>query len=78
MRINRVDIYYLRIPLAVKLPGFFAAHPCFSQADSRLQADRGQFYLTRLITDTDRRLRRDACQGTERFGLGNLIGPSWA
>ena len=76
MRINRVDIYYVRIPLADKRPGFFAKHPCFEPSwIPDFKQTEVHFYLFRLVTDTELEgYAAMPAMGTERFGLGNLIG----
>ncbi|NUM53206.1 MAG: mandelate racemase/muconate lactonizing enzyme family protein [Candidatus Hydrogenedentes bacterium] len=77
MRITQVDFFYVRIPLAENRPGFFAAHPHFLPSwIPGFRQSEVRFYLLRLVTDTG----LEGCaampaMGTERYGLGNLIGP---
>ncbi|MBI2435726.1 MAG: mandelate racemase/muconate lactonizing enzyme family protein [Candidatus Hydrogenedentes bacterium] len=77
MRVNQVDFYYVRIPLAEKRPGFFAEHPYFEPSwIPGFRQSEVRFYLLRLKTDSG----QEGCaampaMGTERFGLGKVIGP---
>jgi len=77
VRINSVDIYYVKLPLADNKPGFFAEHPHFKPSwIPGFNQSEVRFYLIRLGTDSG----LEGCaampaMGTERFGLGKLIGP---
>ncbi|MBM3290699.1 MAG: mandelate racemase/muconate lactonizing enzyme family protein, partial [Candidatus Hydrogenedentes bacterium] len=77
MRVSQVDFFYVRVPLAERRPGFFAEHPHFEPSwIPGFKQTEARFYLLRVVTDTG----LEGCaampaMSTERFGLGNLIGP---
>ncbi len=76
MKISRIELYFVSIPLAGEEPGFFATResfrpnwiPGFRQQDVK-------FYLLRLITDSGLDgVAAMPAMGTERVGLGGLLG----
>lgn len=76
MLINEIDIHYVKIPLSLRKfsfsrPSYFEPSwiPGFKQTEMR-------FYLLRLGTDSGHEgFSAMPAMGSERFGLGDLIGP---
>ena len=76
MKINRIELYSVKIPLQENKPGFFAQPkyfnpswiPGFRQSEMR-------FYLLRLATDAGQEgVAAIPAMGSERKGLGLLLG----
>ncbi|MBN1780594.1 mandelate racemase/muconate lactonizing enzyme family protein [bacterium] len=76
MKINRIDLYFVKIPLEKNAPGFFGNPryflpswiPGFRQSEMR-------FYLLRLGTDKGvDGVAAMPAMGSERMGLGPLMG----
>ena len=76
MKINRIELFYVKIPLSPGKPGFFAepAHfmpswiPGYRQSEVR-------FYLLKLTTDSGHEgVAAMPAMGPERKGLGPLLG----
>jgi L-alanine-DL-glutamate epimerase-like enolase superfamily enzyme len=76
MKINRIELYFVKIPLEYKKPGFFAQPryfepswiPGFRQSEVR-------FYLLKLGTDSGHEgVAAITAMGMERAGLGSILG----
>jgi len=76
MQISNIELYYVAIPLSKDKPGFFKEPkymepnwiPGFRQAEMR-------FYLLKLGTDTGLEgYSAMTAMGTERYGIGSLLG----
>lgn len=76
MKINRIELYFVKIPLQDRPPGFFAQPryfepswiPGFRQSEMR-------FYLLKLGTDSGHEgFAAIAAMGLERAGLGAMLG----
>jgi len=78
MKVTRIELYYVKIPLSRgKEPGFFSRRPSFhpNWIPGFRQTDL-RFYLLRLRTDSGHEGHAAMpAMGREREGLGALLGP---
>ena len=76
MKINQIDLYYVKIPLENKKPGFFSQPAYFSPSwIPGFRQSEMRFYLLRLGTDAGHEgYAATAAMGTERQGLGPMMG----
>ncbi len=76
MKIDRIELYYVKIPLEEKKPGFFA-QPAYFQPSwiPGFRQSEVRFYLLKLGTDTGLEgVAATVGMGTERNGLGPMLG----
>ena len=76
MKIDRIELYYVKIPLEDKKPGFFA-QPAYFQPSwiPGFRQSEVRFYLLKLGTDEGiEGVAATVGMGTERNGLGPMLG----
>ncbi len=76
MKINRIDLYFVKIPLAKDKPGFFQEKPFFLPSwIPGFRQSEVRFYLLKLTTDSGiEGYAATTAMGGERKGLGDLLG----
>jgi len=74
--IKKIELFYVKIPLAKRKPGFFAEHPYFTPSwIPGFRQSEMRFYLLRLTTDKGLEgFSAMPAMSTERYGLGPLLG----
>ena len=76
MKVDKIELFHVNIPLDRKRPGFFGEHACFlpSWVPGFPQSDV-RFYLLKLTTDDGHEGHAAMpAIGTERHGLGPILG----
>lgn len=76
MKIDRIELYYVKIPLEQKKPGFFAQPKYFNPSwIPGFRQSEVRFYLLKLGTDSGLEgVAATVGMGTEREGLGPMLG----
>ena len=76
MKINRIELYRVKLPLSHRRPGFFSVHSSFSPSwIPGFRQSEVRFYLLKLCSDTGHEgFSAMPCMGTERDGMGSLLG----
>jgi len=76
MKIDRIELYYVKIPLEEKKPGFFAQPAYFNPSwIPGFRQSEVRFYLLKLGTDAGLEgVAATVGMGTERQGLGPMLG----
>ncbi len=76
MKINRIELFSVKIPLAKNKPGFFSEHPYFTPSwIPGFRQSEMRFYLLRLTTDSGLEgFSAMPAMSTERYGLGPILG----
>jgi len=76
MKINRIELFYVKIPLSQEKPGFFSEPAYFSPSwIPGFRQSEVRFYLLRLATDSNHEgVAAMPAMGPERKGLGPLLG----
>lgn len=76
MKIDRIELYYVKIPLEEKRPGFFAQPAYFNPSwIPGFRQSEVRFYLLKLGTDSGLDgIAATVGMGTERNGLGPMLG----
>ena len=76
MKIDRIELYYVKIPLEDKKPGFFTQPKYFSPSwIPGFRQSEMRFYLLKLGTDAGHEgCAAIAAMGLERQGLGSILG----
>jgi D-galactarolactone cycloisomerase len=76
MKINRIELYFVKIPLEDKKPGFFSQPKYFSPSwIPGFRQSEMRFYLLRLGTDAGfDGVAAVPAMGLERSGLGAILG----
>jgi L-alanine-DL-glutamate epimerase-like enolase superfamily enzyme len=76
MKISRIELYLVKIPLAEDKPGFFHEKPYFLPSwIPGFRQSEVRFYLLKLVTDSGiEGYAATTAMGGERKGLGDLLG----
>ncbi len=76
MKINRIELYYVKIPLEQDKPGFFSQPKYFNPSwIPGFRQSEVRFYLLKLGTDAGYEgVAATVGMGTERNGLGPMLG----
>ena len=76
MKIDRIELYYVKIPLEQSKPGFFAQPAYFNPSwIPGFRQSEVRFYLLKLGTDTGLEgVAATVGMGSERNGLGPMLG----
>jgi len=76
MKVNRIQLFYVKIPLAKHKPGFFSQHPYFTPSwIPGFRQSEMRFYLLKLTTDAGYEgFSAMPAMNTERHGLGPVMG----